>query len=98
MGVVATMETNRMPKPVTATGIQPGHWPRTLRISAALLGVWLAVTLAATWLPTLSGQRFFGWPLGFWVASQGALLTYCAIVWVYAVLMNRADRAQGGTD
>jgi len=34
----------------------------------------------------------FGWPLAFWLASQGALLGFCAIVIVYARAMARIER------
>ena len=36
---------------------------------------------------------FFGWPFGFWATAQAALLVFCAIVWVYALLMDRLDAA-----
>ena len=30
-------------------------------------------------------------PLGFWFAQQGSILVFVAIVFVYALLMNRLD-------
>ncbi len=38
---------------------------------------------------------FFGWPFGVWAAAQGALLVFCAIVWVYALAMDRLDAEHG---
>jgi putative solute:sodium symporter small subunit len=34
---------------------------------------------------------FMGWPVGFWVAAQGAPLAYLAIVWTYAAVMDWLD-------
>jgi putative solute:sodium symporter small subunit len=44
------------------------------------------------------GFGFFGWPFSFWVAAQGALLVFLAIIGVYAWVMNRMDAAQPGAD
>ena len=67
------------------------YWRRNLRLIAALLAVWLAVTLlVGLWGPAMR-WRLFGWPLGYWMASQGALVVYCVLVAVYAAVMNRLD-------
>ncbi len=81
-----------MSRPATA---RDAYWHSTLRISAVLLGVWLLVTLGVCLVgPTLAFD-FFGWPFGVWAAAQGALLVFCAIVWVYALAMDRLDRRHG---
>ena len=77
------------------TGPHSAYWRKTLRIGAALLLVWLLVTLAVGLFGRSLRFDFFGWPFGFWATSQGALLVYCAIIWIYAGLMNRLDRAAG---
>lgn len=50
------------------------------------------------WFCTSFGPSFFarelaievhGWPLYFWMAAQGSLLVFVAIVVIYAWLMNR---------
>ncbi len=71
------------------------YWPRTLRLSAALLLLWFVLTLGVGLLGPTLGFGFFGWPFGFWATSQGALGVYCLIVWYYAWAMNRIDRAHG---
>ena len=71
------------------------YWPRTLRLSAALLGVWLLLTLGVGLFGPAMAFNFFGWPFGFWATAQGALGVYCLIVWYYAWAMNRFDKAQG---
>ncbi len=71
------------------------YWRSTLRLSAGLLGVWLFVTLAVCLFGPSLRFNFFGWPFGFWATAQGALLVFCAIVWVYALAMDRLDEEHG---
>ena len=37
-------------------------------------------------------MSFLGFPLGFYLFAQGALLVYLAIIVIYVVAMNRLDR------
>ena len=72
--------------------LQRRHWRRVQRLSGGLLLVWLLVTLVGPWFARdLAGWRVFGFPLSFWVASQGALLIYLVIIGVYALAMDRLD-------
>jgi len=70
-------------------------WRKTLRLSVALLAVWFVTTLGVGLFGKTLDFAFFGWPFGFWVSSQGALIVYCLIVWVYAFAMERLDQAHG---
>lgn len=71
------------------------YWRRNLRITAILLGIWFVVTFAVTWFAReLNGIEFIG-PLGFYMAAQGSLIVYVAIIWYYAVFMNRLDQEYG---
>lgn len=80
-----------MPKPIASRT----YWRSTQRISAVLLGLWLLVTLAVCLVGPSLVFNFFGWPFGVWAAAQGALLVFCAIVWAYALAMDRLDAAHG---
>lgn len=71
------------------------YWRSTLRLSASLLGLWLLVTLGVCLYGPSLGFDFFGWPFGVWATAQGALLVFCAIVWAYALAMDRLDAAHG---
>jgi putative solute:sodium symporter small subunit len=71
------------------------YWRKTLRISAALLALWLVVTLAVGLFGQSLAFVVFGWPFGFWVTAQGALIVFCLIVWAYAWAMDRLDRQYG---
>lgn len=69
------------------------HWRGNRRLTAALLAVWFGVTFVAVYDARALDFVFFGWPFSFWMAAQGALFVYLAIVVVYAVGLERLDRA-----
>ncbi|HEY4083506.1 MAG TPA: DUF4212 domain-containing protein [Burkholderiaceae bacterium] len=69
------------------------YWHRVRRLTGALLLVWLFVAFGLIYeARALNALSFFGWPLGFWVAAQGALLVFLAIVAAYAWAMGRIER------
>ncbi len=65
---------------------------RRLRLLCLLL--WLMATLAPVFLAG-RGFQLGPWPLDFWMAAQGSLLSYLMIVVVYAGLVNRWERQAG---
>ena len=68
------------------------YWRRTRRLTAWLLLAWFIVAFGPVVFARELSVEVFGWPLAFWLASQGALLGFCAIVIVYARRMARLDR------
>ncbi len=68
------------------------YWRKNLRITTILMFVWFMVTFVAAYFARELSFEFFGWPFSFWVASQGALVVYVAIVGIYAFYMNRLDQ------
>jgi putative solute:sodium symporter small subunit len=73
-------------------------WRRTRRLTMALLAVWFGVTFAAIFFAReLAGLTLFGWSVSFYIAAQGALLAYLAIVGIYALVM-KALEARAGND
>lgn len=72
------------------------YWRATLRLTFVLLVLWAAVSFLPGWFAAeLNSVDFLGWPLGFYMAAQGALLVFLAIVWLYAYRMDRLDRRFG---
>lgn len=79
-----------------APSSQSTYWRQVQRITAALLALWGLVTLVGPWFARdLDGVRVFGFPLSFWMASQGALVLYLAVIVVYALWMDRLDARFG---
>jgi putative solute:sodium symporter small subunit len=87
-----------MTGPGQAIDTRVAYWRKSLRITAALLVVWFVVTFVFAFFARELNFAFFGWPFSFWVAAQGALLVYLALIGIYARLMNRLDEAQGFTE
>jgi putative solute:sodium symporter small subunit len=69
------------------------HDVRHLRLKACLLLVWAVVSFGAAYFARdLQFVMAGGWPFGYWVAAQGAVLVFIVIVAVYAWAMNHFER------
>ena len=69
------------------------HDQRHLRLKAGLLLVWALVSFVATYFARdLQFLVMGGWPLGYWIAAQGAVLMFIALVVIYGWAMNRFER------
>lgn len=77
---------------------QASYRRRVLRLTAALVALWAGVTVFFPWLALELPDTVAGFPLGYWVVAQGALLVYLAIVVVYAVAMERLDARYHGEE
>lgn len=68
------------------------YWRKTLRLTVLLLAVWFIVTFVVSFFAReLNEIIFFGFPLGFYMGGQGALVVYVLIVGYYAWKMNALD-------
>ena len=68
------------------------HWQWTRALTLMLLMVWLLTTLiVVVFARELANITIAGWPLHYYLASQGATLVYLAIVGMYAWVMQRID-------
>ena len=76
-----------------ATAARTHFWKLTLRLTVGLLAAWLLINLAVPWFARdLDGLRGFGFPVGYWLAAEGALLLYLAIIVIYVVVMDWLER------
>ena len=64
------------------------HWP----LKCILLAVWAAVSFGAAFFARDLAFVVAGWPFGYWLAAQGAVLVFLAIVVIHAWAMNRLER------
>ena len=67
------------------------YWRKNLRITAILMGIWFTVTFVLAFFARDLNFNFFGWPFSFYMAAQGSLIIYVAIIWFYARHMNKLD-------
>lgn len=67
-------------------------WSRTRRLTGALLAVWLVLCLLGPWYARdLNSLHLMGFPLGFWLAAQGSLVIFLALIVIYVVAMDRLE-------
>jgi len=72
------------------------YWSKNLRLTAILMLIWFVVTYVVGFFAReLNAITFFGFPLGFYMGAQGALVIYVIIIFFYARYMNRLDREYG---
>ena len=68
------------------------HDARHLRLKAALLLVWALASFGACYFARDLTLMVAGWQFGYWMAAQGAVLVFIAIVVVYCVAMSHFER------
>lgn len=73
------------------------YWRTLMRRTLGLLGVWFVAgyVLSIVLAEPLNGFSMGGIPFGFWMAQQGSIFVFIALVLIYAVSTGRLDRAAG---
>ena len=73
------------------------YWQFNLRLTILLLAIWFVVTylISGLWAGTLNQFTFLGFPFGYYMAAQGSLIIYVAIIGYYAIAMRKADLEHG---
>jgi len=72
------------------------YWRRNLVLTTIILIVWFFATYVLAWYAVpLSNIKFFGWPLSFYMAAQGSLIIYVALIGIYAWKMRQLDIEHG---
>ena len=72
------------------------YWSKNLRLTAILMLIWFVVTYVVGFFAReLNEVTVFGFPVGFYMGAQGALVIYVIIIFFYARYMNRLDREFG---
>jgi putative solute:sodium symporter small subunit len=75
------------------------HWQKTRRLTFILLLFWIFVTFVLTWFSrSINAVVILGFPLGFYMAAQGALVIYLLIIWWYNRQMKKLDAEYGVED
>jgi putative solute:sodium symporter small subunit len=76
------------------------YWRYNSRLTWTLLAIWFVVTylLGGLFAGALNQFTVIGFPLGYYVAAQGALIVFVVEIAVYAKLMNKKDAEYGLTE
>lgn len=71
------------------------YWRANLTYLAILLTIWFVVSYGCGILFKDALDEMAGFPLGFWMAQNGAIYVFILLIGAYVVLMNRLDKAYG---
>lgn len=73
------------------------YWNKNIRYVAILLSIWFISSygLGILFVEPLNEIKVGGFPLGFWMAQQGAIYIFVILIFVYVYLMNKLDKEFG---
>jgi putative solute:sodium symporter small subunit len=76
------------------------YWRSNVRLVSALLVVWALVSFGAGILfaDFLNQWEILSFPLGFWFAQQGSIITFVVLIAIYVWRMDRLDAKFGITE
>ena len=72
------------------------YWQRTSSLMWILMGLWIFFSFVVHMFVTpLNGIKIFGFPLGFYMASQGSLIIFVVMLFWFAKAQDKIDREEG---
>ena len=73
------------------------YWKENVRLVLKLLAIWFIASfgMGILFVDFLNQYQIFGFPFGFWMAQQGAIYVFVALIFVYVVKMNKLDKKYG---
>ena len=80
--------------PMSKPSAHSAYWRANLIVVSILLGIWFLFSccLSIFFVEELNRIEVGGFLLGFWIAQQGSIFVFIALVLVYALVMRRLDR------
>jgi len=69
------------------------YWKANIKLVLSLLSVWFLISFVCGILlvDVLDNIRLKGFKLGFWIAQQGSILTFIALILIYIREMDKLD-------
>lgn len=72
------------------------YWARTTTLMWIMLAVWITFSFVIhMFVNQLNTIKFLGFPLGFYMAAQGSLIIFVAMLFVFAKAQDKIDRDEG---
>jgi putative solute:sodium symporter small subunit len=72
------------------------HWARTSRLMIIMMSLWIFFSFGVHMFVTpLNGITILGFPLGFYMAAQGSLVVFVAMLFWFASAQDKIDRDCG---
>jgi putative solute:sodium symporter small subunit len=75
------------------------HWAKTRSLMWVCLAIWAIFSfIIHFFVGALNGISFLGFPLGFYMAAQGSLVVFVALIFWYAARQNSIDEEFGAAE
>ena len=72
------------------------HWARTSTLMWIMLAMWIFFSFVIhMFVNQLNAIKFLGFPLGFYMAAQGSLIVFVAMLFWFARAQDKIDREEG---
>jgi putative solute:sodium symporter small subunit len=73
------------------------YWKKNVTLQVSLLSVWFLVgyVFAILLAEPLHDVSFFSFPLSYWIAQNGAIYVFIALIFIYAWRMDLIDHEYG---
>ena len=72
------------------------HWSKTSKLMIVMMALWFTFAFVVHMFVTpLNGIKIFGFPLGFYMASQGSLVIFVIMLFWFAKAQDKVDREHG---
>lgn len=68
------------------------HWAKTRNLTFVILVLWAIFSIILPWnAHALNAMSFMGFPLGFYITAQGALIAFVVLIFVHNWLQDKID-------
>ncbi|MEM9411366.1 MAG: DUF4212 domain-containing protein [Planctomycetota bacterium] len=77
-----------------AANARQKYWRTNIIVIFVLLAIWCTASCFCSilFIEELNNFKIGNLPFGFWMANQGAMLTFVVLILIYAVIMDQFDR------
>lgn len=80
----------------TETYQHAAHWQRTKNLMIIHMVIWFFFSFVVHWIaPLLNKVSIFHFPLGFYMAAQGALIAFVVQLFIFTWQQEKIDRECG---
>lgn len=75
---------------------EDAHWSETSRLMYIAIGIWVFFSfIIHMFAGQLNAIKILGFPLGFYMAAQGSLIVFVALLFWFARAQDDIDRKHG---
>ena len=80
----------------TTKEVREAHWAKTKNLTIIVLVAWFIFSFVVHWFADLlNAWSFLGFPLGFYMAAQGALIAFVVLIFWLSYQQNKIDEEFG---